>query len=239
MKHQAMELHFSQSPRTPKIVFTITITLIILAIISLHYPLSGNPIFGFSKYYSSPSPEPSSPSSLNNNDADQGSIKEVEGSEKCDIFSGEWVPNPEGPYYTNTTCWAIHEHQNCMKYGRPDTDFMKWRWKPDGCELPIFNPSQFLEIVRGKSMAFVGDSVARNQMQSLICLLSRVKLSLFLFNYQPIKFYPFLWYFRFFCFFCSFVFSSFATYIAHYINSFGLILNYTSLIYYLQIISYF
>ncbi|KAI6678915.1 hypothetical protein NL676_039711 [Syzygium grande] len=61
---------------------------------------------------------------------------------------GEWVPNPRAPYYTNKTCWAIHEHQNCMKYGRPDTEFMKWRWKPDGCELPIFNPAQFLELVK-------------------------------------------------------------------------------------------
>ena len=95
---------------------------------------------------------------------------------KCDIFTGEWVPNPKAPYYTNKTCWAIHEHQNCMKYGRPDSEFMKWRWKPNGCELPIFNPFQFLEIVRGKSMAFVGDSVGRNQMQSMICLLSRVSL---------------------------------------------------------------
>ncbi|KAK9742469.1 hypothetical protein RND81_03G175400 [Saponaria officinalis] len=94
---------------------------------------------------------------------------------KCDIFSGEWVPNPDAPYYTNTSCWAIHEHQNCMKYGRPDSEFMKWKWKPNECELPLFNPSQFLEIVRGKSLAFVGDSVSRNQMQSLICLLSRVE----------------------------------------------------------------
>ncbi|KAG9139279.1 hypothetical protein Leryth_011280 [Lithospermum erythrorhizon] len=62
-----------------------------------------------------------------------------------------------------------------MKYGRPDTGFMKWRWKPDACDLPIFNPFQFLEIVRGKSLAFVGDSVGRNQMQSLICMLSRVE----------------------------------------------------------------
>jgi len=94
--------------------------------------------------------------------------------ERCDIFTGEWVPNPKAPYYTNKTCWAIHEHQNCMKYGRPDSEFMKWRWKPSECELPIFNPFQFLEIVKGKSMAFVGDSVGRNQMQSMICLLSRV-----------------------------------------------------------------
>ncbi|KAG6418179.1 hypothetical protein SASPL_120379 [Salvia splendens] len=62
-----------------------------------------------------------------------------------------------------------------MKYGRPDSDFMKWRWKPDACDLPLFNPYQFLDIVRGKSLAFVGDSVGRNQMQSMICLLSRVE----------------------------------------------------------------
>nr|KYP38629.1 hypothetical protein KK1_040120 [Cajanus cajan] len=62
-----------------------------------------------------------------------------------------------------------------MKYGRPDSEFMKWRWKPNECELPIFNPFQFLEIMRGKSMAFVGDSIGRNHMQSMICLLSRVE----------------------------------------------------------------
>ncbi|EPS73359.1 hypothetical protein M569_01397 [Genlisea aurea] len=93
---------------------------------------------------------------------------------RCDLFSGEWVPNPNGPQYTNQTCRSIHEHQNCLKYGRPDGDFLKWRWKPDDCELPEFDAHQFLRLVRGKSIAFVGDSVARNHMQSLICLLSQV-----------------------------------------------------------------
>lgn len=101
-------------------------------------------------------------------------IKITDDREKCDIFNGEWVPNPDAPYYTNTSCWAIHEHQNCMKYGRPDSDFMKWKWKPYGCDLPVLNPFQFLDIVRGKSLAIVGDSVGRNQLQSIICLLSRV-----------------------------------------------------------------
>lgn len=94
---------------------------------------------------------------------------------RCDLFSGEWISNPEAPYYTNTTCWAIHEHQNCMKFGRPDLGFLKWRWKPKECDLPLFDPFEFLEIVRGKSMAFVGDSVSRNHVQSLICLLSRAR----------------------------------------------------------------
>ncbi|KAL6526260.1 hypothetical protein OROMI_029900 [Orobanche minor] len=103
-------------------------------------------------------------------------IKITDDQEKCDIFTGEWIPNPDAPYYTNETCWAIHEHQNCMKYGRPDSGFSKWRWKPDGCDLPVFNPFQFLDMVRDKYMAFVGDSVGRNQMQSMICLLSRDKV---------------------------------------------------------------
>ncbi|KAK4426294.1 protein trichome birefringence-like 19 [Sesamum alatum] len=96
--------------------------------------------------------------------------------DQCDMFTGEWVPNPNGPYYTNETCSAIQQHQNCIKFGRPDREFLKWRWKPDDCELPLFDPNQFLELVRGKSIAFVGDSVARNHMQSLICLLSRVAI---------------------------------------------------------------
>ncbi|KAI3713101.1 hypothetical protein L1987_71672 [Smallanthus sonchifolius] len=62
-----------------------------------------------------------------------------------------------------------------MKFGRADRDFLKWRWKPYDCELPVFDPVEFLEMMRGKSLAFVGDSVARNHMQSLLCLLSRVR----------------------------------------------------------------
>lgn len=101
---------------------------------------------------------------------------------KCELFDGEWIPNPEGPYYTNETCSAIQDHQNCMRFGRPDTGYLKWRWKPDECELPVFDPVKFLEMVRGKSVVFVGDSVARNHMQSLICLLSRVNFpSLYLY----------------------------------------------------------
>ncbi|KAF5958460.1 hypothetical protein HYC85_005685, partial [Camellia sinensis] len=138
---------------------------VLFTIIPLYYPLLGYTLKNIS--------QPTSPYDPTVDDSD--SIKTVT-NEKCDIFSGEWVPNPDAPYYTNTTCWAIHEHQNCMKYGRPDNGFMKWKWKPDGCDLPVFNPFQFLDIVRGKSLAFVGDSVGRNQMQSLICLLSRVSI---------------------------------------------------------------
>ncbi|XAR71336.1 hypothetical protein NMG60_11028545 [Bertholletia excelsa] len=51
---------------------------------------------------------------------------------------------------------------------------MKWRWRPNECELPLFDAAQFLELVRCKAMAFIGDSVGRNQLESLMCLLARV-----------------------------------------------------------------
>jgi hypothetical protein len=94
--------------------------------------------------------------------------------EGCDIFRGEWVRDDGAPYYTNRSCAFIQEHQNCMKYGRPDLGFLSWRWRPDGCELPRFDAARFLQVVTNRSMAFVGDSLARNHMQSLVCLLSKV-----------------------------------------------------------------
>ncbi|OEL17684.1 Protein trichome birefringence-like 19 [Dichanthelium oligosanthes] len=94
----------------------------------------------------------------------------------CDIFRGEWVPDPAGaPRYTTETCPVIHGHYDCARYGRPDLGFVRWRWRPAGCELPRLDAARFLRAARGKSMAFVGDSLARNQMHSLVCLLARAE----------------------------------------------------------------
>lgn len=77
-----------------------------------------------------------------------------------------------GPRYNGTSCGAtIKDGQNCMAHGRPDTGYLKWRWQPRGCALPPFAPAEFLEQVRGRHVAFVGDSLARNQCESLVCLL--------------------------------------------------------------------
>ncbi|GJN28852.1 hypothetical protein PR202_gb17024 [Eleusine coracana subsp. coracana] len=92
----------------------------------------------------------------------------------CDIFQGEWVPDDGVPYYTNLSCPLIQEHQNCLKYGRPDLRFLQWRWRPAGCEMPRFDAASFLDAFRDRSLAFVGDSLARNHMQSLMCLLTKV-----------------------------------------------------------------
>lgn len=96
-------------------------------------------------------------------------------SAKCDIFKGDWVADPTGPRYTNLSCNTIEHHQNCMKNGRPDSSYIYWKWSPRDCELPKFNPRRFLDLMRKKSMAFIGDSISRNHVQSLLCLLSQVE----------------------------------------------------------------
>lgn len=159
-------------PSSANIAFIGSITLLLFVIIPIYYPFLGHTVY-LLNHYSTQSSSPPPP--FQNEEWIIGDDdKNDDGIKFCDLFSGEWVPNPEGPYYTNSTCSAIYTNQDCLKHGRPDGGFLKWRWKPDGCDLPVFNPVQFLEMLRGKSIAFVGDSLAGNQIQSLICLLSSV-----------------------------------------------------------------
>ncbi|KAL1556716.1 protein ALTERED XYLOGLUCAN 4 [Salvia divinorum] len=90
----------------------------------------------------------------------------------CDYTEGEWVPTEAAPLYNGSTCATIKNGQNCMAYGRPDRDFLFWRWRPSHCDLPSFSPSAFLRLVSNKHVAFVGDSLARNQLESLLCMIA-------------------------------------------------------------------
>ncbi|XVF53037.1 hypothetical protein PTKIN_Ptkin05aG0067100 [Pterospermum kingtungense] len=96
-------------------------------------------------------------------------------TEKCDLFTGDWVPNPSGPTYTNESCPFIEGHQNCIRNGRPDPGYLYWKWNPCDCQLPRFNADRFLELMRNKAWALIGDSISRNHVQSLLCMLSRVE----------------------------------------------------------------
>ena len=89
----------------------------------------------------------------------------------CELYHGKWFYDPQGPLYTNNSCPVLTQMQNCQGNGRPDKEYENWRWKPSQCDLPRFNAKKFLELMRGKTLAFIGDSVARNQMESMLCLL--------------------------------------------------------------------
>ncbi|XP_022995830.1 protein trichome birefringence-like 24 [Cucurbita maxima] len=106
---------------------------------------------------------------------------------KCNLFVGEWIPNPSGPVYNNESCPHIEAHQNCMKNGRPDTEYLYWRWKPRDCELSKFDPQRFLEAMRDKKWALIGDSISRNHVQSLLCMLSTVEVAVHIYHDEGYK----------------------------------------------------
>ncbi|KAK9704771.1 hypothetical protein RND81_07G010000 [Saponaria officinalis] len=89
----------------------------------------------------------------------------------CDVSVGKWVVDEKYPLYTNSSCPFIDEGFNCQGNGRLDKDYMRWKWQPQDCDIPRFNATNMLELIRGKRLVFAGDSINRNQWESLLCLL--------------------------------------------------------------------
>ncbi|CAO1942506.1 unnamed protein product [Urochloa humidicola] len=94
-----------------------------------------------------------------------------ESLESCDVFDGIWVPDERYPLYNSSRCPFAERGFNCLANGRKDTEYLKWRWKPRGCDLPRFSARAVLEWLRGKRVVFVGDSMSRTQWESFICML--------------------------------------------------------------------
>ncbi|GAV83720.1 PC-Esterase domain-containing protein/PMR5N domain-containing protein [Cephalotus follicularis] len=103
--------------------------------------------------------------------------EEIANETSCDYSNGKWVPDKIGPLYNGTTCGTIKDGQNCISHGRPDLGYLYWRWKPKACKLPRFDPKIFLQLFRNRNLAFVGDSMARNQLESLLCMLATASAS--------------------------------------------------------------
>jgi hypothetical protein len=58
----------------------------------------------------------------------------------CDFFDGEWVKDDSYPLYKPGSCSSIIDEQfNCIRNGRPDKDYQKYKWKPKGCTLPRYS----------------------------------------------------------------------------------------------------
>ncbi|PHT25293.1 Protein trichome birefringence-like 4 [Capsicum baccatum] len=89
----------------------------------------------------------------------------------CDLFDGNWVTDKSYPLYKPGSCSLIDEQFNCFLNDRPDSGYLKMKWKPKACSLPRLNATHMLELLRGKLLAFVGDSLNRNMWESLICIL--------------------------------------------------------------------
>ena len=54
---------------------------------------------------------------------------------RCDFSSGKWVFDESYPLY-DSTCPYLSTAVTCQKNGRPDSDYQKWKWKPNACSVP-------------------------------------------------------------------------------------------------------
>ncbi|CAK8574096.1 unnamed protein product [Lathyrus sativus] len=92
---------------------------------------------------------------------------------RCDFSNGKWVV--DDPYYplydASSDCPFIVQGFDCLRNGRIDQDYLRYRWKPFDCDIPRFDGIKFLETYRGKKITFVGDSISENMWHSLACML--------------------------------------------------------------------
>lgn len=56
----------------------------------------------------------------------------------CDIYEGSWVYDESYPLFNSSACPLIREEFDCIRYGRPNLEHLKYRWQPLGCDLPRY-----------------------------------------------------------------------------------------------------
>lgn len=69
--------------------------------------------------------------------------------EACDYSKGQWVWDEN--YYSHQlydeNCPFLDPGFRCRQNGRNNEGFRKWRWQPDGCDLPRYVTCMFILIL--------------------------------------------------------------------------------------------
>lgn len=60
----------------------------------------------------------------------------------CDLFKGSWIFDDSYPLYDASQCPFSNIGLDCLKNGRPDKMYLKYRWKPLDCDI-----SRYLEFL--------------------------------------------------------------------------------------------
>ncbi|KAI9107934.1 hypothetical protein K1719_020807 [Acacia pycnantha] len=92
----------------------------------------------------------------------------------CDYSDGRWLWDQSysfsHSYHEN--CPFLDLGFRCHLNGHHNETFRQWRLQPHAWHLPRFNARDFLERSRNGRIVFAGDSVGRNQWESLLCMLA-------------------------------------------------------------------
>ncbi|KAK9233049.1 hypothetical protein WN943_023298 [Citrus x changshan-huyou] len=96
----------------------------------------------------------------------------------CNYAKGQWVADSRRPLYSGFGCkqW-LSEMWACRLTQRSDFSYEGYRWLPNNCEMPEFERSAFLRRMQDKTIAFIGDSLGRQQFQSLMCMATGGEMS--------------------------------------------------------------
>ncbi|XP_031372746.1 protein trichome birefringence-like 16 isoform X2 [Punica granatum] len=102
---------------------------------------------------------------------DELKVSAVNKGQACNYAEGKWVVDERRPLYSGYGCkqwlsamWA------CRLTQRMNFDYETLRWQPKNCQMEEFEREKFLKRMRDKTIAFVGDSLGRQQFQSLMCM---------------------------------------------------------------------
>ncbi|RZC23168.1 Protein ALTERED XYLOGLUCAN 4 isoform B [Glycine soja] len=142
-------LFFTSSPANYEPPHSISITNHSSLVISTELISRSISIPNLSSSLSASPPPPPPPPVYDEKPIDQKIVYE----KPCDYTNGRW---------------------NCVGNSRPDLGFLYWKWKPSECNLPRFDPNTFLQLISNKHVAFVGDSLSRNHIESLLSMLTTV-----------------------------------------------------------------
>lgn len=91
----------------------------------------------------------------------------------CNYAKGRWVADNRRPLYSGLGCkqW-LSDMWACRLTQRTDFSYEGYRWQPENCMMPEFEGAQALRRMQDKTIAFVGDSLNRQQFQSLMCMVT-------------------------------------------------------------------
>ncbi|KAL8477505.1 hypothetical protein ACS0TY_029701 [Phlomoides rotata] len=104
---------------------------------------------------------------------DMPSTERNDQNQACNYGKGRWVADSRRPLYSGFGCkqW-LSDMWACRLTTRKDFSYEGYRWQPNNCEMPEFQGTQFLSRMQDKTIAFIGDSLGRQQFQSLMCMAS-------------------------------------------------------------------